>query len=126
MEVEISQNSAVARFAFPDQCSFISIGPIQMAIHTVVAKVCCSSSKPFEERFFRIVQNLVPGFKPMQLACCFCPKCIWIINTLLIELLVSFHSGDMRLILEILGWREFTIFVKNDVELLVVHECRIN
>src|SRR5438270_11896601 len=71
----ISESAFLARFAFPNDGSFISSRTVKMTIETVLRKIELPADEPFRERCFPL-EYFFPRLSPNQFLRFSRPKCV--------------------------------------------------
>src|SRR6266566_8557842 len=75
MQLLISESAFLARFAFPNDGSFISSRTVKMTIKTVFRKIELPADEPFRERRFPL-EYFFPRLSPNQFLRLSRPKCV--------------------------------------------------
>ena len=106
MQFLIGDHALVAGFAFENDSRFILAICFQMAIHAVIADVGLSTNKPFGKRSFTPIQDFVEFLEPVQFRFGkISPKLFRIVQCLLIEGAVPFHTFDVSLGDKLRAWQ---------------------
>ena len=82
---------AVGDRGIVDQRQLITAAGFDVTIQRVVSGVEQAAAEPARHRLGIQIQDLVPGFVPVQLGSCFAPECLWVLQGLLVKLLILAH-----------------------------------
>src|SRR5579875_726954 len=108
----ISEDTAVARFAFPDNGSLVATRTIEMAIEAIGTDVELAADEPLGVRLVPL-QYFLPAAHPLQRFGLFSPETLRIVLTILPEPLVFGHIFDVGSGSEFRRRGEYTLFLED-------------